>query len=126
MILIIGSLKMAWKGNLLGIRDILATFGTAVKDFWSGLVKFMKEAFSGAIDGVAETFVTFVSFIKGESPEDDSKDANELRRILADIPDDYGQLGDMGQPALLQPDVSDSRGRCGSRIANDRDPGRGD
>jgi hypothetical protein len=61
---------------------------------------------------------------KGDGLEDDTKESNELRRILADIPDDYGSGGDLGQPLLLQPDASDARGRFGARIANDRDPGR--
>lgn len=60
---------------------------------------------------------------KGESPEDDSKDARELARILADIPDDYGQ-NDYSQPPLLSPDVSDARGKYGSQLDNDVDPGR--
>jgi hypothetical protein len=61
---------------------------------------------------------------KGDGPEDDTKEANELRRILTGIPDDYG-TADLGQPLLLQPDASDARGRFGgARIANDRDPGR--
>lgn len=46
---------------------------------------------------------------KGESPEDDSKDAKELQRILGDIPQDYGTL-DLSQPMLMSPDVSDARG----------------
>lgn len=46
---------------------------------------------------------------KGESPEDDSKDAKELQRLLGDIPSDYGSI-DLGQPSLLQPDVADARG----------------
>lgn len=66
-----------------------------------------------------------VMLAKGDGLEDDTKEANELRRILADIPDDYGTQ-DLGQPLLLQPDASDARGRFGSRLANDRDPGRGD
>jgi len=60
---------------------------------------------------------------KGESVEDDTKDANELRRILADIPDDYG-TNDLGYPHSLKPDVSDARGKYGSQLDNDVDPGR--
>jgi hypothetical protein len=60
----------------------------------------------------------------GESPESDVKHADELRRILAEIPDDYGSA-ELGQALLLQPDAADARGRFGgARIANDRDPGR--
>lgn len=58
---------------------------------------------------------------KGESPEDDSKDANELKRILGDIPTD---IIDLGQPTYLQPDVADSRGIIGRRVGNDIDVGR--
>lgn len=60
---------------------------------------------------------------KGESPEDDSKDANELKRLLGDIPADYGTL-DLSQPMLLQPDVADARGIFGRRVRNDIDIGR--
>lgn len=60
---------------------------------------------------------------KGESPEDDSKDARELARILGDIPADYGTL-DLSQPMLLQADVADARGMFGRRVANDIDIGR--
>jgi len=56
---------------------------------------------------------------KGEAPEDDSKDAKELARLLGDIPADYGTL-DLSQPVLLQADVADARGRTlGVRRAND-------
>lgn len=51
---------------------------------------------------------------KGESPEDDSKDAKELQRILGDIPSDYGSL-DLSQPTYLNADVADARGMGGSR-----------
>lgn len=47
---------------------------------------------------------------KGESPEDDSKDAKELMRIIGDIPEDYG-IKDLGQPPDLIVDVADTRGR---------------
>lgn len=47
---------------------------------------------------------------KGESPEDDTKDAKELQRILGDIPQDYGSP-DLGQPIGLSLDVADARGR---------------
>lgn len=47
---------------------------------------------------------------KGESPEDDTKDAKELQRILGDIPQDYGTI-DLGQPIALSPDVADASGR---------------
>lgn len=60
---------------------------------------------------------------KGESPEDDSKDAKELARLLGDIPADYGSI-DLGQPMLLQPDVADARGMFGRRVPNDIDIGR--
>jgi len=60
---------------------------------------------------------------KGESPEDDSKDAKELARLLGDIPADYGTI-DLSQPILLQPDVADARGIFGRRVANDIDIGR--
>lgn len=60
---------------------------------------------------------------KGESPEDDSKDARELARLLGDIPADYGTL-DLSQPMLLQADVADARGMFGRRVANDIDIGR--
>lgn len=56
---------------------------------------------------------------KGESPEDDSKDAKELTRLLGDIPADYGSL-DLSQPVLLQADVADARGfTLGVRRNND-------
>jgi hypothetical protein len=61
---------------------------------------------------------------KGESPEADNKDADELRRMLAEIPDDYGLGPDLGQPILLSGDVSDARGRYGNELSNDKDPGR--
>lgn len=60
---------------------------------------------------------------KGESPEDDSKDAKELARLLGDIPADYGSL-DLSQPTYLQADVADARGMFGRRVANDIDIGR--
>lgn len=60
---------------------------------------------------------------KGESPEDDSKDAKELARLLGDIPADYGTL-DLSQPTLLQADVADARGMFGRRVPNDIDIGR--
>lgn len=47
---------------------------------------------------------------KGESPEDDSKDAKELARILDGIPADYGMGLDLGQPVQVNVDVADSRG----------------
>jgi hypothetical protein len=49
---------------------------------------------------------------KGESPEDDSKDAKELERILGDIPQDYGTI-DQSQPMAFSPDVADARGYTG-------------
>jgi hypothetical protein len=56
---------------------------------------------------------------KGESPEDDSKDAKELARLLGDIPADYGSI-DLSQPVLLQADVADARGRTlGTHRTND-------
>jgi hypothetical protein len=60
---------------------------------------------------------------KGESPEDDSKAAKELQRLLGDIPADYGSI-DLGQPMLLQADVADARGMFGRRVPNDIDIGR--
>lgn len=61
---------------------------------------------------------------KGESPEDDTKDAKELQRLLGDIPADYGSI-DLGQPTYLEPDIADARGMSGGRrIANDIDIGR--
>lgn len=56
---------------------------------------------------------------KGESPEDDTKDAKELARLLGDIPSDYG-TPDLSHPVLLQPDVSDSRGERWLARPNDR------
>lgn len=47
---------------------------------------------------------------KGESPEDDSKNAKELGRILGDIALDYGTI-DYGQALALNADVADARGR---------------
>ena len=47
---------------------------------------------------------------KGESPEDDSKAAKELQRLLGDIPQDYG-MKDLGQSPELTIDVADARGR---------------
>lgn len=49
---------------------------------------------------------------KGESPENDSKDAAELQRLIGDIPLDYGSP-DLGQPIQFDADVSDARGRVG-------------
>jgi hypothetical protein len=46
---------------------------------------------------------------KGDSPESDTKDAQELQRIIGDIPIDYGTI-DYGQPMTLSADVSDARG----------------
>lgn len=46
---------------------------------------------------------------KGESPEDDTKDAKELARIIGDIPSDYGSF-DLGQAQQFDLDVSDARG----------------
>lgn len=46
---------------------------------------------------------------KGESPESDVKDAQELQRIIGDIPQDYGSP-DLGQPVALNLDVGDARG----------------
>lgn len=60
---------------------------------------------------------------KGESPEDDSKDAKELTRLLGDIPADYGSI-DLSQPTYLQADVADARGVFGRRVPNDIDVGR--
>lgn len=54
---------------------------------------------------------------KGESPEDDSKDAKELARLLGDIPADY--TVDLSQPMLLQADVADARGERWIHRAND-------
>jgi hypothetical protein len=56
---------------------------------------------------------------KGESPEDDTKDAKELVRLLGDIPADYGSL-DLSQPVLLQADVADARGNRWIQRTNDR------
>jgi len=56
---------------------------------------------------------------KGESPEDDSKDAKELARLLGDIPADYGSL-DLSQPTYLQADVADARGDRWIQRTNDR------
>jgi hypothetical protein len=47
---------------------------------------------------------------KGESPESDTKDAQELQRIIGDIPLDYGTI-DYSQPVALSADVADTRGR---------------
>lgn len=60
---------------------------------------------------------------KGESPEDDSKAAKELQRLLGDIPADYGSI-DLSQPTYLQADVADARGIFGRRVGNDIDVGR--
>lgn len=46
---------------------------------------------------------------KGESPESDTKDAQELQRIIGDIPADYGTI-DYGQVVALSADVADARG----------------
>lgn len=54
--------------------------------------------------------VVWASLIaKGESPESDTKDAEELKRIIGDIPEDYGSP-DLGQPIGFSPDVADARG----------------
>jgi hypothetical protein len=45
---------------------------------------------------------------KGESPESDAKDAQELQRIIGDIPHDYG-TPDLSQPLALSLDVADAR-----------------
>ena len=50
---------------------------------------------------------------KGENPEDDTKEAVELKSIIDGIPSDYGSP-DLGQPIGLSLDVSDARGRSGS------------
>lgn len=55
---------------------------------------------------------------KGESPEDDGKDARELARLLGDIPSDYGSI-DLSQPILLQADVADARGERWIARTND-------
>lgn len=47
---------------------------------------------------------------KGESPEGDTKDAAELKRILDGIPSDYGSP-DVGQTISFTADVADARGR---------------
>lgn len=54
---------------------------------------------------------------KGESPEDDSKDAKELGRLVGDIPSDYGSP-DLGQPVGLSLDVGDARGRLGGMFSS--------
>ena len=62
---------------------------------------------------------------KGESPESDNKDADELRRMLAEIPDDYGGGPDLGEPLLLSGDISDARGKyLGRATPQGTDPGR--
>ncbi len=57
---------------------------------------------------------------KGESPEDDSKDAAELQRIIGDIPADYGSP-DMGQPTAFSADVAEASGRGSSPISRGQD-----
>lgn len=54
---------------------------------------------------------------KGESPEDDTKDAKELQRIIGDIPQDYGSP-DLGQPTAFSLDVADARGLGSSTISS--------
>jgi len=62
-------------------------------------------------DSLQYAVVCWASLLaKGESPEDDSKDAKELARLLGDISFDYGSI-DLGQPVLLQADVDDARGQ---------------
>jgi hypothetical protein len=51
---------------------------------------------------------------KGESPEDDTKDAKELQRIIGDIPHDYGS-NDHGQNVAISLDVADARGFTGGQ-----------
>lgn len=53
---------------------------------------------------------------KGETPEDDTKDAKELQRLIGDIPLDYGTI-DMSQPMALSLDVSDARGQGSTLIS---------
>lgn len=55
---------------------------------------------------------------KGETPEDDAKDAKELQRIIGDIPFDYGTI-DLGQPMAFSADVEGADGRgTGSTLSN--------
>jgi hypothetical protein len=54
---------------------------------------------------------------KGESPEDDTKDAKELQRIIGDIPFDYGTI-DQGEPGVFSPDVADARGFSGTLMTS--------
>lgn len=53
---------------------------------------------------------------KGESPEADGKDAQELQRIIGDIPQDYGSP-DLGQPLGFSVDVADARGRGATTLS---------
>lgn len=59
-------------------------------------------------------------FAKGESPEDDTKEAKSLRALLSDIPADYG-TADVSTPMQFTPDVADARGHRWSRRPNDVD-----
>lgn len=54
---------------------------------------------------------------KGESPEDDTKHARDLQRIIGDIPLDYGTI-DYGQALSLSPDVADTRGLSGNIVSD--------
>lgn len=54
---------------------------------------------------------------RGESPEADNKDAQELGRILSDIPQDYGS-NDFSHPMQLDLDVSDTRGRGATLLSS--------
>lgn len=54
---------------------------------------------------------------KGESPEDDTKHARDLQRILGDIPLDYGTI-DYGQALAFSPDVADARGTTGNAFTD--------
>jgi hypothetical protein len=54
---------------------------------------------------------------KGESPEDDTKDAKELGRIIGDIPQDYGSI-DHGQSVALSADVADARGMGSTTLSS--------
>lgn len=60
---------------------------------------------------------------KGESPEDDTKEARQLQQLLADIPEDYGAMNH-DSPETLTVDVDRLAGRGGSRLANDVFPAR--
>lgn len=107
VILIVGSLRMAWNENLGGMRDAITSWINGVKRVWSDMIDTIKGWWDKFASTISDTAIDLFAFVTRMSPEE----AFELKQsikgkggigemIAGSAKDTFGAIKDAGAAAV--------------------------